>query len=338
MKKMLDFNSIYIREFRPNCEVKEKKPDIVYHYTSPDVLLSIINGNSVRFSDMRFMNDKSESLFFVKRLIEFSQENKNMYPLFCEAVNVLLAENDYDEVINLNVSRIKYKEFSGLRFSKQRSFIFCTCKDADSLNMWNYYASNGKYTGYNIGFSVQKFLETFDVQDKGSYDAFTVYYGSVLYTKKQHFSAIEELAKETERFLQPDRSEQAFSRAAVFIRSYIEVRGLFFKDSSFKSENEYRFLLSIADKRIPHDEIEAQKYMGQYNKKLCEGFCVKNGIIVPYMQVTIPDNSISRITVSPMTEYEIAKDSIKELLGINKRKSVNNTEIPIYKSQIPIRY
>ena len=163
---------------------------------------------------------------------------------------------------------------------KQRNFIFCTSNDSDSLNMWNYYASNGKYTGYNIGFSVPKFLKTFDVDHDGTVDSFIIYYGNVLYKKKLQFEAIEELAKAVESFITKKPDKQSVQRAAISVRSYIELRGPFFKDESFRSENEFRFLFSIAEKRIPHNEDEAKKYFGQYNQRLKEGFCVKNGLVL----------------------------------------------------------
>lgn len=311
---------------------------IVYHYTSPDAFLSIVQGKSVRFSDIRYMNDKSESLFFVKRLLEFCEEYKEKYQHFVDVVNELLKENNYSAIKKLKVQDIRYTEFPGLKMVKQRNFIFCTSNDADSLNMWNYYASNGKYTGYNVGFSVQRFLKTFDTNQEGVVDPFIIYYGNVLYKKKQQFEAIEELAKAIEKFITKKPGEHAIQRAATSVQNYVELHSPFFKDKSFKSENEFRFLLSIAERNIPHNEGEAKKYFGQYNRLLREDFCVKNGLVVPFIKVSIPEHAISRITMAPMTEYEIAKSSIKELLNVKELKGINDTEIPIYKSKIPIRF
>jgi len=338
MKNSFAFNSIFIREFCPGKWIDDEQTDIVYHYTSPDAFLSIISGNAIRFSDIRYMNDKSETIFFVKCLIEFVEKKKKDYPYFCEAVNALLKGNDYDKIKRLAVDEVIYNSFPGLRVENQRNFIFCTSNDADSLNMWNYYASNGSYKGYNIGFNVKAFLKTFDVENDHCADSFLVYYGNVIYQEKKQMAAIEELAINIEKVITFDNSIQAISRAAIVIRSYIETRGPFFKDYSFRSENEYRFLISIAEKRIPHDKEEAGKYAGVYNKNLCEGFCIKNGLIVPFLQVSIPHNAISRITISPITEYKIAKSSIKELLEHKRIKDPNGKNVSIYKSNIPIRF
>lgn len=71
---------------------------------------------------------------------------------------------------------------------------------------------------------------------------------------------------------------------------------------------------------------------------MCEGFYVKNGLIVPYMEVSLPKNVVSRINISPTTEFQIAKSSIKEILKIKGIKGTNDTEVPIHKSKIPVRF
>ena len=91
--------------------------------------------------------------------------------------------------------------------------------------------------------------------------------------------------------------------------------------------------MEIDDKKIPHNKSESEKYFGENNKNLREDFCTKNGLVVPFIEVSIPKDSIFRITISPITEYAIAKESIHEVLKINGYDSVK-----VYKSQIPIRY
>lgn len=338
MESSQKIKSSLIREFRPGDKTDLSDNTYVYHYTSPEAFLSIIQNGSIRFSDVRYMNDKSEAIFVVKRLIEFSEKKKNVYPLFCEALNKLLKGNNFDALKNLAVDKVQYVEFPGLKFEKQRNFIFCTSTESDSLNMWNYYASGGKYSGYNIGLSVQNFLKSFDTESEEFLDAFIVYHGNVIYKEKEQFEIIEELAKQIEKPIQYDKSPQAIHRRAATIRNFIEIKGLFFKHSSFSSENEYRFLLSIAEKRIPHTVNEAKKYYGVFNKQIYEDFYIRNGVVVPFLKITIPPCSIGRITMSPMTEFEIARNSINELLDIKQIRGTNNSKVRVCKSQIPIRF
>ena len=53
-----------------------------YHYTSPEAFLSIIRSKTLRFSDIRYMNDKTESIYFLKVLLDFMDEDghRQQYP------------------------------------------------------------------------------------------------------------------------------------------------------------------------------------------------------------------------------------------------------------------
>ena len=121
MNSELNFNSRFIQEFTPDSMAGATESTIVYHYTSPEAFLSIVQGKSVRFSDLRYMNDKSESFFFVKRLLEFCDENKEKYQHFIDVVNELLKENDYNKIGN---PRYTIQRFSGIKNGKTTEFYF----------------------------------------------------------------------------------------------------------------------------------------------------------------------------------------------------------------------
>ena len=56
-------NSLLISRFRPGVEDSVKDVDgLMFHYTSPSGLLSILENNEVFFTDIRFLNDKSEDI------------------------------------------------------------------------------------------------------------------------------------------------------------------------------------------------------------------------------------------------------------------------------------
>ena len=63
--------------------------------------------------------------------------------------------------------------------------------------------------------------------------------------------------------------------AALWLRNYIDSRGIFFKHPKFKSEEEYRIIIEIKEERIPRKEGDADKYVGEHNKKMIEGFTTK---------------------------------------------------------------
>lgn len=71
---------------------------IVYHYTSPNAFLNIIKSKKLRFTDIRYMNDRSERVFFIKILMDFFDNNPNKYP-YCEsAFKIIISENNREEI------------------------------------------------------------------------------------------------------------------------------------------------------------------------------------------------------------------------------------------------
>lgn len=329
------FNSFLIKGFSLDA-IGEIEKKIIYHYTSPETFLNIISEQSIRFSDIRFMNDNSEKIFFVKKLIEFCEENKKEYPKFCELVFGLLDGNNLDNIKRLQTKEIIYNKKTSISYKPERTFIFCASNTCDALNMWNYYVNNGKYEGYSIGVNIESLLRTFDVDDARQFNGFIVYYGDVLYDEKYQYSEIRRFAEEIEREIRLD-GKFGLEISTLTILSYIDIHGAFYKSPAFKHENEFRILISIPDKNIPHNEQEAQKYYGNNNKRMIEKFSTKHGLIVPSLQVTLPQNAIARIYTAPMMEYKTAKESVKELLD-NYGYKYDGKSVSIWQSKIPIRF
>lgn len=332
-KNEWDFNSFLIKKFRPQNDTMVADSDgIKYHYTSPDAFLSILKYGKIRFTDIKYMNDKAETVYFLKSLLDYMEKHSE-HQIIQEVINLLIDKNSFDSIKDLSISEIKYNNIPYYPYSPKRTFLFCLSDESDSLNMWNYYVKNGQYQGYNIGFKIHNFLNTFDTPDDKHIDALSVYYGNVIYDKNKQTLEIEHLINEIESFVSSSETNTTYYLAALMLRTYIDSAGLFFKNINFKSEEEYRIILEIDDKKVPHNKSESEKYFGENNKNLREDFCTKNGLVVPFIEVSIPKDSISRITISPITEYAIAKESIHEVLKINGYDSVK-----VYKSQIPIRY
>lgn len=330
------FNSKLIKSFDLSSDgEKNIKNDVVYHYTSPEAFLSIIRSGKVRFTDVKYLNDKSETLFFAKKLIEFTEKNNSNYPLFFEIVELLLPHDTWDAIKKLQVAKIPFNDQLIVPYKSDRAFVFCASQDPDSLNMWNYYVKNGFYQGYSLGINIAKFIKTFDTEPNTAVDAFIVYYGNVLYDERKQFEEIEVLANELSK--KTNNSSYDLQAAALNLRAYAELQGLFYKSPKFKNEKEHRVIISISNDRIPHNEAEAQKYIGINNQKMTEDYFVRGGLIVPALSVVLPKDAISKVYISPITEFEIAKASTEELLVTYSYK-YENKAVDINKSEIPIRF
>lgn len=322
------FTSPLIKSFQTDDKIENNTKKIRYHYTSPSAFLSIIENQRVHFTDIRYLNDKSEGIYLIKLIIEFFENHKNKYSYSSELFFNLIKEHSIEDLKNLNISKIKY--IMPVPYMEQRHFVFCMSTKPDSLNMWNYYVNNGSYQGYNIGFSINKFLKTFDINVDKTIAPFTVYYGEVLYKESKQYKEISDFFDNLELKLKHNTDESKLSLRTIEIRNFIESKGAFFKNTAFESENEFRIVIGIADARVHRQK---DHYAGENNKEIKDEFTTKNGLIIPFLSVKFDYDAINNITISPITEFEIAKDSIRELL--NKKSS---NKIEINKSNLPIRF
>ena len=320
------FNSLLINVFKPGFEnVHKDKKKLKHHYTSPDALLSILKNQVIFFTDIRFMNDKSEDIYLVKLILDVLDETKEQYPTVLEVTNELFKNNRISDLKNLNVINIDYSV--PIKYIPMRKFVFCTTTESDLLNMWNYYVHNGKYQGYNIGFNTEKLLKSFDTEDSNITDPFRVVYGNVLYDPKKQKQEIINLFEEIEI---GKKYSESIEKVIVELRHYIDSYGAFFKNPSFKTEDQYRICIESDEERLKKDK---SNFSGIHNKKMKYDYRTSNGLIVPYIAVEFEKEAISRINMSPMTEYEIAKESIREVLS-----DYHYDGVQIYKSKIPIRF
>lgn len=115
-------------------------PDILYHYTSLDALVSILDSEdeniTLRATQAKFFNDFKECDHICDIL---STSNPN-FPIGIHSI-------DKDNSIN------------GILEDLKNSFIVSFSKSYDDLNMWRGYGTNGM--GIAIGFDVKK-LNSFD--------------------------------------------------------------------------------------------------------------------------------------------------------------------------------
>jgi hypothetical protein len=108
-------------------------PEIVYHYTSADTLLKIVDKREIWATNIFYLNDVSESRhsleLFTKRLPVFLERNKSEHG---EALRNVFAQ--------------------GISIDWDPPFVASFSSHDDSLPQWRSYCSNGN--GVSIGFRV----------------------------------------------------------------------------------------------------------------------------------------------------------------------------------------
>lgn len=317
------FNSPLIREFSLGGNTLTLKGGLIrYHYTSPQGLLSILGEEnpSIRFTDVRYMNDKSEMVLFVKRLLEVLDQGD--YPFTKEIVDeLLLVRHSKEDYLNLKISQIEFSE-AKIKFDSLRSFVFCTSRSNDDLNMWNYYVKNGNYQGYNIGFNIYNLLKSFDTSESNYADNVIIRYGQVIYTKEEQHRFITDIITDIEK-------EQNKDLAMIKLRGHIENYSMFFKSEFFKSEVEYRIVIEISQKKL---DYSLNTNDNLFLKKMEYKFSEKGGLLIPYLLVPIKRSAIKSLTISPTIDSNLAIESTREFLKKYKY------QIEPKQSAIPVRF
>lgn len=204
--------------------------------------------------------------------------------------------------------------------------------------MWNYYVHEGNYQGYNIGFTVNQINKCLDFvkNTKGK-----VRFGKVIYKKSLQVEIVIRLFLETDskykELLNKAKEEEKDPKYEQIIReecigdivSKIENLRFFYKDESFKSEEEFRFVLIL-----PSEYVISGKG-SELGKNLETGVSINNGIFKPHCDVNIDKiKTISSINISPIMEGELAKSGINRAM----KQYGYNKNIDISQSKIPIRY
>ncbi|EHK9018643.1 DUF2971 domain-containing protein [Vibrio vulnificus] len=124
---------VFWNEARRHNLVPNKHPEIVYHYTSLEALISIIENRSVWMTDYEYLNDR--------------QELNHGIALVSESIDKMLERG-----VQLNVQELLIKWKDKIKKEPSRICITSFSSDGDSLSQWRAYGPVA------IGFSVKNLL------------------------------------------------------------------------------------------------------------------------------------------------------------------------------------
>lgn len=195
--------------------------------------------------------------------------------------------------------------------------------------MWGYYAKNGNYQGYNLGFDEKSLKNAFESELKdGNYPLCD----NIIYKLDKQAGLIYEKMKELidnypdEDKCDYNKSDWVKHALGSELWNFIAEKKMFFKASGFATENEYRFVLKISD-----DIINDSDTILPFKKHFRVG---SSGIITPYIEWKF-ENTVpfSEITLAPMMEIDSAKTSLSDFLNSNGYKNVD-----IITSSIQLRF
>ncbi|MBB5722502.1 hypothetical protein FHS72_002128 [Loktanella ponticola] len=201
--------------------------DVIYHYTTLEGLIGIVQSRSIRLSHIRALNDPREDVAG-RRLVDGLLDGLGYLPGSKEAKALALMKQAYASIASDIV-------FFGASYSSQR----------DSLAQWLEYGGRG--TGVCIGFR-RNALTSHDGDHELVQIAYTqtefltavqkIY--SDFHSKLMKYDESELSTKYTENVDSiSDRQEEMFADCFGFTRDILKQAGSF-KDSSWQHENETR--------------------------------------------------------------------------------------------------
>lgn len=281
----------------------------LFHYTSSDTLLKILEKKQLRFSNRLYLNDRSEGKYILRFCIDCIDEvwpDTSQYKKskFIEELKMLLD--------NMHQDHFQFY---------QTSFSL----DGDNLTMWNYY---GKEDGVNIRFNSSTLFQSLKKHLHNPVMPSTAFlYGPVIYDEQKQIEIIKRMLVEftaTKEFL--DEWYMFTSWAILNI-------GTFFKHKGFRDEREYRIAYNLF--AHPEEQTECLSFFSDIEYKQPYSFEVykRENMLVPYVDVDFDNQALQSITLSPKLSVADYAQGLELILHKNKL-----FEVPITASEIPLRF
>jgi len=263
---------------------------ILYHYTSNEAFLSIIEGKKLHLSSLNLSNDSQEGVYFFERLKDI---------LFKK----------------LRCKDLEGYEYYLKNFCEDEGAVgFCFSEEGDLLSQWRAYAVDA--SGISIGFNKERLEELISNNTdefKGLQLTKIIYSESI--EENVPIEKIEQMVRLHELELEENLSElepnellkgiQQLSSGKAndflgFIQDISSIR-FQFKNPCFKEEKEWRLFRHIVNLALIADLDEM-------------GFKSKKDIIIPYIEypdVILPDDIIDEVILGPNNK---TPDYIVEML------------------------
>ncbi|MGA2570645.1 MAG: DUF2971 domain-containing protein [Terracidiphilus sp.] len=259
---------------------ESKLAAVVYHYTSMDVMMSILKSQSVWATSIVYLNDLSEQEHFLKIILKHLNEDPQA------------PDDAANQAISQGIEQFKRNDFLS------RPFVTSFSRYDDSLPQWRSYCPHGN--GVAIGFRVdclkRASLKAFPDNDVSL--GMEVSFGEVEYIDPKSVSSIggiiDEKAEMAMKRVHSYRSELKSAFAPRIFKRELELLACFKKDHSFSNEGECR--LVVSDLRGCLSAIE---------------FRPVRSTLVPYVVIGIPREG---------SQFKDQPDDSRNVLGHGERR------------------
>lgn len=308
----------------------------LWHYTSANGLVGIIRNESDEHGHLHFwftrsdcLNDTSEGnhiLNLFKKVCTELLQQKAISDSFYDAIHS--AEIPDSQFINFPVPPLEDSvHMSILDCVPCHAFICSFSLKEDSLDMWRYYSKgNGGYglKCYSLLFDKYKEYEYSDYREEELFSLIKSY--KVIYNDSEKLSILKDIIVDTfSAYQNSDQSEDDKKQAAKgFIQYALKNFQFQFKHECYSSEQEYRFVFYLPDKKPERLE----------NKMPSIKYRIQNGILVPYIDLIVENGSsyLEEVLISPFIDSESVVNTTNDYLtqcGFNC--TIRKSELPVRK-------
>lgn len=322
--------------FRKGAKAKQ-----IFHYTSIGGLEGILRDQKLRFTNIKYMNDKDEIIAGLDSMAKA-----------CDA-----SDEERERLRSAFISH-------GIQ-----TFVCCFSLEEDSLPMRNYYTKEINNQGYNIEFDDKKLVESI-LRNNPILDGCGFSFGIVDYSKdndSEYSQAItndiltsmelsisklflavvkgvsdnqssnigESSLKAWEKKIDDTEKKRKLNDLPIYF--YNGEKCNFEKNSSgdylyfikrdcFKQEREFRIVITV-----PDDRLVELKQESAYK------FRTANGILIPFLELAFSRDVVKSITISPTVQSDLVELSIQDFLKYCEFE-VEDYSGFIRHSNVPVRF
>lgn len=293
----------------PLIDVLTTPPPVLYHYTSIQGLLSIVESGRIRASHIRYLNDSSEIKWMWNVVLRQLESRRDSTASEEERKRL-------KELIQLAESRPRLNEF-----------VASFSEEGDDLSQWRAYCPGG--SGFSIGFASSAVRSQWVSDPVGGKPTWVgAQLLKVKYLNEQNTieldAQVDLLLKLASQAVGMEGFNGPISENQFFL-AFLSVAAPSFKHDSFRAEKEWRLILSKPHKPMPGQRFRSGK-----------------STVVPYIEVElnhdidfnlVENYMISRIVVGPTPDPELSIEALQNLF-ISK----GHDGVIIEKSTIPYRH
>ncbi len=206
-----------------------QKPQVVYHYTSMENFLAIVESGSIWTTSIDYLNDVAEYKFYLR-----------LFRKKLPAIRKKFGLNDssyFEETLSRNLKEVGFEK---------RPFVASFSEIGDSLHHWRSYCPQGN--GVSIGLQMECLKRAF-VQPKPGVTTPVIASNKVLYIDKDDMAQMENDVVNAIASLDSiragvERSKiKGITQGNIFMHT-LDTIACFRKHRTFESEKEFRILVS----------------------------------------------------------------------------------------------